>query len=470
MVKDTPLVVGLVVELAAKAALRKIDAEFLSVRSHGRLISSEFSRLPRLLLIEVTRDQDAKARETVLALRSQLPLTDVLVWFPGASGSAVRAYFHAGAKDVLVGRSIDQLIAGVESILQDQQILPRMHELSRQRSRVSRFESMLSRSETMWDLFEQCTRIAQADATVLIAGETGTGKELMARAVHRRSLREGRFVAANCASIPPELINSELFGHEKGAFTGADRAKKGLVMHANGGTLFLDEIGDMPAEGQLSLLRMLQEKRVRPVGALGETEVDVRVVAATNVPLETAVKEGNFREDLFYRLDVIRMNIPALRERPEDILFIFGHFIKKLAKHYGIDTPTWTGDFLDAMLTYPWPGNIRQLQNFSERLALSRPDHALTAEDFRQLRTSSLSGGEATDDAIARPANAMIDTSRSLGDNLDEIVVRAEREYLTAVLKNNRGRVIDTANQAGINRRTLLRKLKRHKIDKFAFK
>ena len=480
MVKETPLVVGLVVNLAAKAALRRIDAEFSSERSLKRLISSEFSRLPRLLLIEVTKQNDAEARKTVQTLRGQLPLTDVLVWFPGATGSAVRAYFHAGVKDVLVGRSVEQLVVEVEKILNEQRILPRMHELSRQRSRVSRFESMLSRSEAMWDLFEQCTQIAQADATVLIAGETGTGKELMARAVHRRSRREGRFVAANCASIPPELINSELFGHEKGAFTGADRAKKGLVMHANGGTLFLDEIGDMPAEGQLSLLRMLQERRVRPVGALSETEVDVRVVAATNVPLEASVKDGSFREDLFYRLDVIRMNIPSLRERPEDILFLFGHFMKKLAKHYGIETPTWTGEFLDAMLTYPWPGNVRQLQNFSERLALSRPEHALTAADFQQLRTTALSVDQSRASSTGKQRNpsesaggiasTTIDTSRSLGDNLDEIVQRVEREYLTAILKNNEGRVIDSAEQAGISRRTLLRKLNALKIDKRAFK
>jgi DNA-binding NtrC family response regulator len=323
----------------------------------------------------------------------------------------------------------------------------------------------------MWDLFELCTRIAPTGATAMIVGETGTGKELMARAVHCRSHRQGRFVAANCASVPPELINSELFGHEQGAFTGADRAKKGLVMHADGGTLFLDEIGDMPAEGQQSLLRMLQERRIRPVGSLVEAEVDVRVVAATNVPLDQAVREGRFREDLFYRLDVIRMNVPPLRERPEDILFLFGHFTKRLAKHYGTEPLTYGDSFIEALTEYEWPGNVRQLQNLSERIVLSRPRRLLTARDFAKLRSTGAAAIFPQEPARhAASAPRRVDTSLSLEDNVSAAVAALEEEYLTAVLRQSSGAIGVAAKRAGISRRTLLRKIKAYDIDKDAFK
>jgi DNA-binding NtrC family response regulator len=344
-------------------------------------------------------------------------------------------------------------------------------ELAGGRSKGTRFESLLSRSAAMWELFELCTRVAPVTATVLIVGETGTGKELLARAVHKRSGRRGRFVVANCASMAAELINSELFGYEKGAFTGADRRKKGLVLHAHGGTLFLDEIGDMPPEAQQSLLRMLQEKCIRPVGSLAECEVDVRVVAATNVALDHAVRDGLFREDLFYRLDVIRMNVPPLRERPEDILFLFGHFTKRLAKYYALNPPIFTDPFLDALLAYEWPGNVRQLENFSERLVLARPQQALTAHDFDKLHSTSQADARPTGRAAGVAADRLpVDTTRSLQENLAPAVERVEREYLELVLRQSGGRVGDAARQAGISRRTLLRKMKQYEIDKRQFR
>lgn len=392
---EKPLIVGFLRDREVRKAVQAIDCEFVPVTSRNRILTTEYSQHPRLLVVEVLADQIDATRDIVQTVRRERPLTDILLWAPRARAAAVREMFRAGAKDVVVSRSVSKLVESVDEILKEQQILPRLNNLSRQRNKSASFESMLSRSAAMWDLFDLCTRIAPADATVLIVGETGTGKELLARAVHRRSGRRGRFVAANCASVPPELINSELFGHEKGAFTGADRSKTGLVTHAHEGTLFLDEIGDMTAEAQQSLLRMLQEKKIRPVGSVVEKEIDVRVVAATNVPLDQAVGEGDFREDLFYRLDVIRMNVPPLRERHEDILFLFGHFTKKLAKHYGLTPPTYTDSFLDALLEYDWPGNVRQLENFSERLVLSRPQRAMTARDFAKLGTTSLAGQRA---------------------------------------------------------------------------
>ena len=467
---EKPLIAGFIRDREAKKTLQAIDCEFVPVSSRDRILTTEYPQHPRLVVIEVLADQVEATRDVVKSLRRERPLTDILLWAPQARAAAVREMFRAGARDVVVSRSVSKLVESADEILKEQQILPRLNDLSRQRNKSARFESMLSRSAAMWDLFDLCTRIAPADATVLIVGETGTGKELLARAVHRRSGRKGRFVAANCASIPHELINSALFGHEKGAFTGADRSKSGLVTHAHQGTLFLDEIGDMDSEAQQSLLRMLQEKRVRPVGSLTEHDIDVRVVAATNVPLDQAVDKGDFREDLFYRLDVIRMNVPPLRKRHEDILFLFGHFTKKLAKHYGLNPPTYADSFLDALLQYEWPGNVRQLENFSERLVLARPQRALTARDFAKLRTTSLAEKPGTPQKTALGVRMHVDTSKSLRDNIDPLVQRHEREYLENLLKQHEGRIAATAKQAGISRRTLLRKMNLYGLDKQTFK
>lgn len=468
---ENPLIVCTLHERRAKDVLESQGYELLSVNSAGQISSTEFPRAPRLFVLQVNAENLEEVQSVIASLRNQWPLTDILVWAPGVESELVRALFQAGVQDVILSPSEAQLQQVVTETLENQQFLPRMHDLSHQRKKGARFESMLSRSTAMWDLFELCTRVAPTDATVLIVGETGTGKELLARAVHRRSGRPGRFVAANCASIPAELINSELFGHEKGAFTGADRAKRGLVMHANGGTLFLDEIGDMPPEAQLCLLRMLQEKRIRPVGSQTEVEIDVRIVAATNVLLDEAVREGTFREDLFYRLDVIRVNVPPLRQRPEDIFLLFGHFTKRLARHYGLEPPIFTDSFLDALLDYEWPGNVRQLENFSERLVLARFPSALTARDFARLRSTNLAEtGQTLEHKQQAVWRKSVDPSRTLQENLDPVIEQLEREYLRAKLKQHAGRVADTAEEAGISRRTLLRKMKLYGIEKQDFK
>ena len=466
-----PLIVCCLQSRSSKGVLQTLDCELLRLPAAEQLLTTEYPRPPRLFVLQALPQGHDATRALILSLRSQWPLTDVLVWAPQAEGATVRTYFQAGAHDVVLQRQESKLADVITATLQNQKFLPRMHDLTRQRSKGARFESMLSRSTEMWDLFELCTRVAPTDATVLIVGETGTGKELLARAVHRRSEREGRFVAANCASIPADLINSELFGHEKGAFTGADRAKKGLVMHANKGTLFLDEIGDMPPEAQQCLLRMLQEKRIRPVGSQVEAEIDVRIVAATNVLLDEAVRDGKFREDLFYRLDVIRVNVPPLRQRPEDVFLLFGHFTKRLAKHYGLEPPTFTDSFLDALLEYEWPGNVRQLENFSERLVLERTQSALTARDFDKLRNTNLvetpQAREHNKQSVWRKS---VDPALSLQENLDPVMEELEREYLQSKLKLHAGRVSETAEEAGISRRTLLRKMKQYGIDKQKFK
>jgi DNA-binding NtrC family response regulator len=270
------------------------------------------------------------------------------------------------------------------------------------------------------------------------------------------------------------LIDTELFGHEQGAFTGATHTKTGLVRHAEGGTLLLDEIGDMPSQSQLSLLRMLQERCVRPVGGQDEIPVDVRVVAATNASLEEAVERNEFREDLFYRLDVIRLTIPPLRDRREDIVFLLGHFVRKLAKHYQLAPPQMSAGFLDAATSYDWPGNVRQLENFAERTLLSTRRKLLTARDFAtSMEIEDEAAGTIAFPRQAPPNGAQplsLDLRKSLAEHLDPLAREMEVSYLTAALQATGGRIQAAAEMAGLNRRTLLRKLRQYGIDKRDFK
>ena len=431
-------------------------------------------RLPRLAVVAAAEAADAQSVAVAASLAKTLPLLDVVVWAAHGSGELVRDLFHAGAKDVVVASGVNAVVETAAAILANQQFLPRIDASAAAPAKNSRFESLWSRNPAMWDLFELCDRIAASDATVLIVGETGTGKELIARAIHRRSGRTGRFVSANCSSISPELFDSELFGHEQGSFTGATRAKTGLVRHAEGGTLLLDEIGDMPPQSQMSLLRMLQERSVRPVGGQDEIPVDVRVIAATNASLEQAVENDEFREDLFYRLDVIRLTIPPLRDRREDIVFLLGHFLRKLANHYQIPPPQLSEEFLDAATAYDWPGNVRQLENFAERILLSVRRRRLAAKDFAKCMEIEDEAPE-TAAPLPRPSTGQplplrSDTGKPLAEHLEPLTREIEARYLTAVLRATAGRIQPAADIAGLSRRTLLRKLKQYGIDKRDFK
>ncbi|MGE0708221.1 MAG: sigma-54 interaction domain-containing protein [Planctomycetota bacterium] len=318
-------------------------------------------------------------------------------------------------------------------------------------------------SPVMRRVLDACERVARTDATVLLLGETGTGKELLARTLHRASRRGGRFVAIDLGAVPTTLIESELFGHEKGAFTGASRRRQGVFELAHEGTLLLDEVGHLPPAVQHHLLRVLQERRVRPVGAEQEAEVDVRVIAATSAPLYDAVAAGSFRQDLLYRLDVIRLEVPPLRQRPEDVLFLFQHFCGAVAERYGLPLPAPSAEFARAMLDYPWPGNVRQLENVAERLMLTGA-RAEQGADFQRLVCPSQ--GRAEVPGAAPPAAPQVDLELPLVDFL----AACERSYLEAALRRRRGRIHSAADLAGISRRTLLRKLTRYGIDKYDYR
>ncbi|MBX9622542.1 MAG: sigma-54 dependent transcriptional regulator, partial [Gemmataceae bacterium] len=316
------------------------------------------------------------------------------------------------------------------------------------------FHGVLSRSPRMHALFDLVADVAPTPTTVLIQGETGTGKEQLARAVHAASNgRAGPFVPVNCAAVPENLLESELFGHEKGSFTGADRQRVGKFELAHGGTLFLDEVGDVPPLMQVKLLRVLQDRRFERVGGSDPIAVDVRVVAATNRPLRRLVKKGRFREDLYYRLNVIRIDLPPLRLRPEDVPFLAEHFCRKYARP-GFAPKRLSPAALDRLAKYPWPGNVRELENAVERACVVHPGEVIDAAHLPP--------------ELARAA-APVDLGRPLRDVLRETTARLERRYIVRALKRTRGHVGRAAKLCGYCRRSLTAKIGEYGIDRLAF-
>jgi formate hydrogenlyase transcriptional activator len=318
--------------------------------------------------------------------------------------------------------------------------------------RSSMFEEIVGSSKPMSQLLKKVEKVAPSDSTVLILGETGTGKELIARALHRRSKRASRaFVKVNCAAIPQSLIASELFGHEKGAFTGATQRRLGRFEAANGGTLFLDEIGELPMETQIALLRVLQEREFERVGSNHPTSVDVRLIAATNRDLNAAVATGTFRQDLFYRLNVFPMDVPPLRERADDIPILVEYFVGRFAKESGKTIRHIGKDTLQQLQAYHWPGNIRELQNVAERaVILSETDTFVVDESWLI--------GESEESSLNRGLSALEDR---------------EVEMIEAALAETHGRISGPAGAAaklGIPRQTLESKIRRLGIDKYGQK
>jgi transcriptional regulator with GAF, ATPase, and Fis domain len=319
--------------------------------------------------------------------------------------------------------------------------------------RISMFEEIVGTSPALQAPLSRLVKVAATDSTVLITGETGTGKELVARAIHRLSNRSARpFVSVNCAAIPRDLIASELFGHEKGAFTGATRQRLGRFELANGGTLFLDEVGELPAETQIALLRVLQEYEFERVGGERRICADVRMIAATNRDLQAAVNAGSFRSDLFYRLDVFPIEVPPLRERKEDIRLLVEHFINRYARKAGKRITTLDRKTLQLLESYHWPGNIRELQNVVERSMLL-------------CETESFSIDESWLPEEPSPATP--------NDQLSLKLLAQEKSMIEAALKESRGRVFGTtgaATKLGVPRSTLESRIRSLKIDKNRFR
>ncbi|MBN1957708.1 MAG: sigma-54-dependent Fis family transcriptional regulator [Desulfuromonadales bacterium] len=325
--------------------------------------------------------------------------------------------------------------------------------------------SIIGNSQPMQEVYKTLGRVAGSDVTVLVTGESGTGKELVARAIHINSPRLGKpFIALNCAAIPHELLESELFGHERGAFTGASERKIGKFEQADQGTLFLDEIGDMPLELQAKLLRVLQEKEITRTGGSQSLKVDVRIVAATNQDIAERVKEKHFREDLYYRLNVIPINLPALRQRREDIPMLVDFFLQRARQDLGIEHMECTTDALDHLMAHDWPGNVRELENVIKRAALLSPNNILTPADFPGLSDGGKvrSQDESLEALVARKLqNSLAQMNLLEMNNLYEMVLhQVERPLINIVLNKARGNQVRTAEILGINRNTLRKKIK----------
>ena len=309
--------------------------------------------------------------------------------------------------------------------------------------------AIITRSPAMEDLLRQARLVADSDAAVLITGESGTGKELLAQAIHRASRRGARpFVAVNCGAIPGELLESELFGHARGAFTGAVAAHKGLFQAADGGTLLLDEIGDMPMPLQVKLLRVLQQGEVRPVGSTQAIPVNVRVISATHRDLEAQRSAGLFREDLYYRLNVVSLRLPPLAERREDIPVLSAHFLRRLAERYNKPVPALAPDAIQLLVAAPWPGNVRQLLNLLEQAVA--------------LATTGVIPASLVQSALREDAAALIP--------FEEARKTFERDYLVRLLKITGGNVTQAAQMAKRNRTEFYKLLQRHRLEPAMFK
>jgi len=383
----------------------------------------------------------------IVESREDLP---VVVMTAYGSMEAAVAAIRAGAYDFVTKPfEMDDIALTLERALKHRALRDEVRRLRRVVVDQQKFDEILGTSAAMKKMYDLVARVAETETTLLITGESGTGKELVAKALHQRSVRkDGPFVAINCAAMPENLLESELFGHTKGAFTDARMARPGLFIKASRGTLFLDEIGEMPAGMQAKLLRALQERTVRPVGGDQEQPFDARIIAATNRDLETEVEEKRFREDLFYRINVVRIHVPPLRSRGSDILLLAQHFLQKYQPAGAPRVVGIKSAAADKLLSYPWPGNVRELQNCIERaVALSQFDHIGIddlPERVRDFKTS-------------RVTVESSDPSELLA--MEEV----ERRYILRVLEAVGGNKTLAAQVLGFDRRTLYRKLDRCK-------
>jgi two-component system nitrogen regulation response regulator NtrX len=407
------------------------------------------AQIPDLVLLDVAMP-GRDGLELLESLRSSHPqLPVVMMSGHGTIETAVRAT-KLGAYDFLEKPlSYDKLLLRIDHGLERARLAQENREL---REALLGESEIIGEAPVMQKLKEQIEIAAPTDGWVLITGENGTGKELVARWVHLRSKRAGGpFVAVNCAAIPEELIESELFGHEKGAFTGAIQKKRGRFEMANGGTIFLDEIGDMSLMTQAKILRILQEHRFERVGGTETIEVNVRVVAATNKDLQAEMSQGRFREDLFYRLNVIPFHVPALRERKEDIPRLAERFLAQYAADAGRPPKTISAKALAKLQEYPWPGNVRELQNLIERLVLMTPGEVIEVSDLPPQ--------------VSSPDRERLLRASASADTLAEARAAFEREWLLEKLGAFGWNISRTAEAVGLARESLSRKLKSLRID-----
>jgi len=410
--------------------------------------------LPGLVLLDIWMPK-MDGLETLKCLKELYPSLNVIMMSGhGTIETAVKST-KLGAYDFIEKPlSLEKVVVTVENAL----AMTRLKEENASlRGLVLQSHEMIGASASMLRLKEQIRMVAPTNASVLITGENGTGKELVARSVHFHSLRRDKpFIEINCAAIPEELIESELFGHERGAFTGAVSQKKGKFDLADGGTLFLDEIGDMSLKTQAKVLRILQERKFERVGGTRTLEVDVRVVAATNKLLEEEIRSGSFREDLFYRLNVVPFKVPALRERRDDVPLLAGYFLDAFCRREGRELKLIVPEAMEAMQRYDWPGNVRELKNIVERLVIMTPGGTITKNHLPDYFGAEANGRES--------GGGRLDSVLELS-SLREAREEFEKEFIIQKLEEHDWNVSRTAEAIELERSNLHRKIKSYGID-----
>jgi DNA-binding NtrC family response regulator len=383
-------------------------------------------------------------------IRRQNSQTPIIVMTAfGTIENAVEAMKIGAADFLLKPFSLDHLMAVIHKAIEVRALRDENQKLREELGFRYEFDNIVGRSEPMRQIFAAISRVAPTRATVLLAGESGTGKDLIARAIHHHSPRSDRpFVKINCTAIPENLMESELFGYEKGAFTGANTAKPGKFEQADTGTVFLDEIGDVPPSIQVKLLRILQEREFERLGSNKTRQIDVRVLAATNVDLRAALEQGTFREDLYYRLNVVPLNMPSLRERKDDILFLAEHFLKKLVREAGSRVESLSDEAIRKLESYHWPGNVRELENVIERSVVLCSGTRLEADDIRL-------------DMAPRSRSAQADAFLPEGVTLEE----HEQNIIREALRRAEGNKSQAARLLGLTRNALRYRLSQMGLD-----
>lgn len=454
------------------SALEGVDALVRAAGSidevHRQLAAEPFD----LVILEHELAPDATSK-LIRSLR-ELPERPEIIVLIDEEDAVLRAEFtRAGACAVLVADLPANLFGESLTAVAERRLSETRSGLRAVPDEDYRLSDYVTRSELMQRVLASAQRVAAVDATVLLLGETGVGKGLLARSIHNEGPRvQGPFVAVNCGALTESLLEAELFGHERGAFTGADRARRGYFELAHKGTLFLDEIGEMPLHLQVKLLQVLEDRKVRPVGSEKRIPVDVRLIAATNKNLLEEVKEKRFREDLFYRLNVVSITLPPLRERTEDLAEIAQSYVEHYRVAIGGRAERISGTALDAIRQYPWPGNVRELANAIERAVIMGSSAEIQVEDL------------AVDIQMMGPATRSLDTARTTGpiepdaswterpwaDVRRSVLEEVEIRYLRGLLEATRGRIGETATRAGMDPRSLHQKMKKYGLRKEDFR
>ncbi len=380
------------------------------------------------------------------ALQHSSDILTIIITAHATVETAIKALRKGAADYILKPLDFDEVLIRIENLVEHKSVIQENKYLREQIDQEYNFNHIIGESDAMKEVYRMVERVSNANSNVLITGDSGTGKELVARAIHSNSDRGKKpFLAINCGAIPEDLVESELFGHKKGAFTGAASDKEGIFVAAHGGTVFLDEVAEIPLNLQVNLLRVLQEREVKPVGSNEMVSFDTRIIAATNKDLEAEVEKGNFRDDLYYRLNVVELPLPPLSQRRDDIPLLAHHFLKKYNKELKRNLKGISGEAMSAMMAYEWKGQVRELENVIERSVLLSDHEYLQLEDLPEA-IRNVSGTESIE----------MDSER-----LEEAVQVFEKHHIKSMLKRTDGNKSEAARLLGIDPSTLYRKIER---------